>query len=101
MFFYLIHWWGEIFFRGGYPPLEKKIYDPPLAPKVYDPPLAILAVSTYGIQRPMQMDLLGKIAFFCFKKAFFFASQNIQKSKRLKQKKKHTQTNQMISPSIF
>ena len=47
MFFYLIHWWGEIFFRGGYPPLEKKFYDPPLAPKVYDPPLAILAVSTY------------------------------------------------------
>ena len=48
MFFYLIHWWAEIFFRGGYPPLEKKFYDPPLAPKVYDPPLAILAVSTYG-----------------------------------------------------
>ena len=49
MFFYLIHWWAEIFFRGGYPPLEKKFYDPPLAPKVYDPPLAILAVSTYDL----------------------------------------------------
>ena len=26
MFFYLIHWWGEIFFRGGTPLENKKNY---------------------------------------------------------------------------
>ena len=61
MSFYLIHWWGEKIFRGGYPPLEKKFYDPPLAPKVYDPPLAILAVSTYDYS---YVCILACILFF-------------------------------------
>ena len=63
MFFYLILWWGKIFFRGGYPPPEKNFAPPQYQVKNH----TFLPLKNFGRQKFVSSGLT------CKKWLFFFA----------------------------